>query len=89
MYFNNRIPGNRLAEESAAVARDSLEWVAEACNREHLEPGRFGDQIYAAVDAGEIDADTASTLVRTFLGREPTSDAFLLDKGLKIETQQH
>jgi hypothetical protein len=39
-----------------------------ACSREHLEPGRFGDQIYAAVDAGEIDADTAATLVRTFLG---------------------
>lgn len=70
MYFNNRIPGNRLADSSAAAARDahSLDWVAMACSREHLEPGRFGDQIYAAVDAGEIDADTASTLVRTFLG---------------------
>src|SRR4029078_9452249 len=39
-----------------------------AVSREHLEPGRFGDQIYAAVDTGEIDLDTASTLVRTFLG---------------------
>jgi cytochrome P450 len=68
MYFNNRIPGNRLADESAAAARDSLDWVAQACNRDNLEPGRFGDQIYAAVDAGEIDDDTASTLVRTFLG---------------------
>jgi cytochrome P450 len=68
MYFNNRIPGNRLADESAAAARDSLDWVAQACSREHLEPGRFGDQIYAAADAGEIDVDTASTLVRTFLG---------------------
>lgn len=70
MYFNNRIPGNRLAETSAATARSagSLEWVANACRRENLLPGRFGDQIYAAADAGEIDTDTAGTLVRTFLG---------------------
>ncbi len=70
MYFNNRIPGNRLADESTAAAQGahSLDWVAMACSREHLEPGRFGDQIYAAVDSGEIDLHTASTLVRTFLG---------------------
>ena len=70
MYFNNRIPGNRLADESAATASDahSLDWVAMACSREHLAPGGFGEQIYAAVDAGEIDQDTATTLVRTFLG---------------------
>lgn len=70
MYFNNRIPGNRLAEQSTAAAEKahSLDWVATACRRERLEPGRFGDQIYAAADAGEIDLDTASTLVRTFLG---------------------
>ena len=70
MYFNNRIPGNRLADESTAAAHQagSLDWVAMACGREHLEPGRFGDQIYAAADAGEIDADMAATLVRTFLG---------------------
>jgi cytochrome P450 len=70
MYFNNRIPGNRLADESTTAAQDgrSLDWVAMACSREHLEPGRFGAQIYAAVDDGEIDLDTASTLVRTFLG---------------------
>jgi cytochrome P450 len=70
MYFNSRIPGNRLADESTAAARDaqSLDWVTMACSREHLAPGRFGDQIYAAADAGEIDPETASTLVRTFLG---------------------
>jgi 4-methoxybenzoate monooxygenase (O-demethylating) len=70
MYFNNRIPGNRLADESTTTAREShsLDWVTTACRREHLAPGRFGAQIYAAVDAGEIDEDTASTLVRTFLG---------------------
>jgi cytochrome P450 len=70
MYFNNRIPGNRLADDSTATAGEahSLDWVAMACSREHLATGGFGDQIYAAVDAGEIDEDTAATLVRTFLG---------------------
>ncbi|HZB43254.1 MAG TPA: cytochrome P450 [Ilumatobacter sp.] len=70
MYFNNRIPGNRLADESTVAAGDagSLDWVAMACSREHLTPGGFGAQIFAAVDAGEIDEGTASTLVRTFLG---------------------
>ena len=70
MYFNNRIPGNRLAESTAAVARaaNSVDWIANACRRDNLEPGRFGDQVYAAADAGEIDTDTAGTLVRTFLG---------------------
>jgi cytochrome P450 len=70
MYFNGRAPGTRLAVESAAAAQaaGSLDWVATACRREHLVPGRFGDQIYQAVDAGEIDEATAGTLVRTFLG---------------------
>ena len=56
------LPGN-----GASQGAHSLDWVAMACSREHLEPGRFGDQIYAAVESGEIDLDTASTLVRTFL----------------------
>ncbi len=70
MYFNSRIPANRLADTSAAAARaaGSLDWVATACSRENLAPGRFGDQIYGAADRGEIDDETAGVLVRTFLG---------------------
>jgi cytochrome P450 len=70
MYFNARAPDTDLAVASAAAARTagSLDWVAEACTRERLAPGGFGQQIYEAADAGEIDTDTAATLVRTFLG---------------------
>ncbi len=70
MYFNARVPGSRLAIESAAIAEEagSLLWVREQCRRDQLEPGGFGSQIYDAVDRGEIDGDTAGTLVRTFLG---------------------
>jgi cytochrome P450 len=37
------------------------------CGREMLRPGGFGDQIYQAADAGEIDAKQAAMLVRSFL----------------------
>lgn len=70
MYFNNRIPGTRLAVESAAAAEQagSAEWIQRMCAREQLAPGGFGEQIYAFADAGEIDEATAAGLVRTFLG---------------------
>ena len=49
MYFNSRIPGNRLAESTAQAARDaaSLDWVGTACRRENLEPGRFGSRTWS------------------------------------------
>jgi cytochrome P450 len=70
MYFNTRIPNTRLALESsdAAIAAGSLEWIADACKRQNISSGGFGEQIYAAADAGEIDEATAGSLVRTFLG---------------------
>lgn len=70
MYFNNRAPGTRLAIDSTAVAEDagSSLWVEQACSRDHLAPGGFGAEIYAAADAGEIDEATAASLIRTFLG---------------------
>lgn len=68
MYFNNRVPGSRLAEASMAAGEASLGWVREACRREHIAEGGFGASIYESVDDGSIDADTAASLVRTFLG---------------------
>lgn len=69
MYFNNRVPGTRLAIESSRAATEagSLPWVREQCRRDRLAPDGFGAAIYAAADAGEIDDDTAGSLVRTFL----------------------
>ena len=70
MYFDARVPDSDLARASAAAAHaaGSLGWVADRCRRERLAPGGFGQQIYASADAGEITADTAGSLVRTFLG---------------------
>lgn len=70
MYFNARAPGTRLAAETAAVATatGSPDWVRAQCARDRLGPDGFGAQIYAAVDAGEIDEVTAGGLVRSFLG---------------------
>ncbi len=70
MYFNARVPDTELAQARAAAAHaaGSLDWVAEQCRREHLAEGGFGQQIYAAADAGEITPETAGSLVRTFLG---------------------
>jgi cytochrome P450 len=70
MYFNNRVPDSRLAAESTARAQEagSAQWIQSACARGELSPGGFGEQIYAAADAGEIDDDTAASLIRTFLG---------------------
>ena len=70
MYFDNRAPDTRLARESTQRATEagSLDWVREQCGRERIEPGGFGEEIYAAADAGEIDEETAASLIRTFLG---------------------
>jgi len=43
------------------------EWIMPHCQREHLRPGGFGDQIYQAADAGEISHEQAPLLVRSFL----------------------
>jgi hypothetical protein len=38
------------------------------CQRDHLRPGGFGEQIYLAADAGEITHEQAPLLVRSLLG---------------------
>ena len=63
---DSRQPARRVTAAAAAGPTASTGWRRRAAH--NLEPGRFGDQIYAAVDAGEIDTETAATLVRTFLG---------------------
>lgn len=66
--FNAFGPRNRLLEEAAAAAVDAIGWVEESCRRENLKPGRWGAQIYDAVDRGACSEEEASLLVRSFLG---------------------
>ena len=67
MIFNSMGPKNELAAKSVERAQSSINWVVAHCMRNHLRPGGFGDQIYQAADAGELDINLAPALVRAFL----------------------
>lgn len=67
MIFNSMGPRNELLAKSAARVGPVTDWIMTHCQREHLRPGGFGDQIYQAADAGEIGAEQAPLLVRSFL----------------------
>ncbi|HEU0203970.1 MAG TPA: cytochrome P450 [Burkholderiaceae bacterium] len=67
MVFNSMGPRNELLAKSAEKVAPVTQWIMEHCQREHLRPGAFGDQIYQAADAGEITHEQAPMLVRSFL----------------------
>lgn len=67
MVFNAFGPRNELFMNSARRVEPVTKWIMEHCRRENLRPGGFGDQIYQAVDSGELTADEAPMLVRSFL----------------------
>jgi 4-methoxybenzoate monooxygenase (O-demethylating) len=52
-------------------------WIMANCARDRLSSDGLGSQIYAAVDSGELSADEAPMLVRSFLsaGLDTTVDA--------------
>lgn len=67
MIFNAFGPRNHIFQEAVERYEPVREWVMTQCQRENLRPGGFGDQIYQAVDSGEISAEEAPMLVRSFL----------------------
>jgi cytochrome P450 len=67
MVFNSFGPQNALFHQSIANARPVLDWIFSMCRREALGADGFGAQIFAACDAGEIDAEEAAILVRALL----------------------
>jgi len=67
LVFNSMGPRNELLAKSAERVGPVTQWIMEHCQREHLRPGGFGDQIYQAADAGEISHEQAPLLVRSFL----------------------
>lgn len=67
MVFNSMGPRNELLARSTERVGPVTQWIMEHCAREHLRPDGFGDQIYQAADAGEIDPAHAPLLVRSFL----------------------
>lgn len=67
MAFNSLGPKNALLHASAKDKDRLTAWVMAHCQSSHLRHGSFGDLIYQAAAAGEIDAKEAPLLVRSFL----------------------
>ena len=67
MIFNSMGPRNELLAKSASKVVAVTEWIMTHCERKNLRANGFGDQIYQAVDSGELSADQAPLLVRSFL----------------------
>lgn len=67
MAFNAFGPRNRLVEAATRRAEKALGWVATMCRRESLAPTGFGQDIYAAADAGELSQQEAPLVVRSLL----------------------
>jgi cytochrome P450 len=67
MVFNSLGPDNPIRQASLERAPEIIAWIGQACARERLLPGGMGEMLYAAADAGEITAEEAGFLVRSFL----------------------
>ncbi|MGE3712612.1 MAG: cytochrome P450, partial [Hyphomicrobiaceae bacterium] len=77
MVFNGFGPLNDIFKASAKDVGPVSTWIMEQCRHENLEPGKLGDQVYQAVPSGQITAEEAPILVRSFLsaGVDTTVDA--------------
>ncbi|RZS86512.1 cytochrome P450 [Pigmentiphaga kullae] len=67
MVFNAFGPRNQLLINAAKRVEPLTDWIMTNCQRQHLRPGGFGDQIYQAVETGELTETEAPMLVRSFL----------------------
>ena len=73
LLYNDLVRKSRTVKMSNWTAEDRADaqriaaWLDKFCSRESVAPGSFGAQIYAAVDAGEIDEHEGRLLVRTWL----------------------
>jgi 4-methoxybenzoate monooxygenase (O-demethylating) len=67
LNFDGQGPRNARYLETQARADRIADWYDRSLRRESLVPGGFGDRIYAAADAGEIEPSTAPLLVRSFV----------------------
>ncbi|WP_372827341.1 cytochrome P450 [Polaromonas sp.] len=67
MIFNAFGPRNELFANAVKRVGPTTQWIMANCQRAALRPGGLGDQIYQAVDSGELTEDEAPMLVRSFL----------------------
>jgi len=67
MVFNALGPDNELRRNAMAMGPDIVPWINQQCQRENIKPGGFGETIFEAADAGEINEEEAGMLVRSLL----------------------
>jgi cytochrome P450 len=67
MVFDGMGPKNEIYENVMSHSDETVRWVDRQCQRDSLAPGKFGDQVYAAADAGSITPEEAALVVRSFL----------------------
>jgi 4-methoxybenzoate monooxygenase (O-demethylating) len=67
MVFNGVGPDNALRRRWMARGPEIVPWIMEQCRRENLQPGGFGQAIYAFADSGDITHEEAGMLVRSLL----------------------
>lgn len=67
MNFNAIGPNNDIFQRSLKKVEPILEWYQKSFQRESMILGGFGEQIYLAQDAGDLPADSAPGLVRSFI----------------------
>ncbi|HYF07920.1 MAG TPA: cytochrome P450 [Acetobacteraceae bacterium] len=76
LNFDGQGPRNARFEETERRAEPILDWQRRMMMREALDPAGFGEQIFQAADRGEIEAEIAPLLLRSFLrGGLDTSSA--------------
>ncbi|WP_188134477.1 cytochrome P450 [Rhizobium sp. RU35A] len=67
MVFNALGPDNKFRRAAMDQAADIVPWITAACARGRLTTDGLGALIYAAADDGEVTAEEAAMLVRSFL----------------------
>ena len=67
MNFNQLGPNNELLAACLAKVEQILPWYDQSFLRQNMLPGGFGEKIFLAEDAGELDPGTAALHVRGFL----------------------
>ncbi len=67
LNFDGQGPKNARFEATQRKAAAIWDWFLDSMKREAMQPGGFGERIFLAADAGEIEEHIAPLLVRSFL----------------------
>ena len=67
LVFNGIYEGNALFAEAQREAERAIPWVAKMCARESVDRDGLAEEIYRAVDSGELSEEQAPLLVRSYL----------------------